>query len=1810
VCVNGTCRCNPGFGGTTCATRLCPNSCFNNGNCTAGGVCVCRPGFRGSDCRFQVLAGGAGNPSTVSTLDYTQLINVSAVPQTELYKRQTDPACPFARPFRCSDGVCAAALGECSLRAHPPVPSQWNASLYLGQNLATGAAVTTSSGSASAALIVDGRDTTAWQGQSCYPIGFVSYNLVNLALGVCAASPSRCTSSSPAALAATTDTNLNTATALGLVSGRAWFRFNLAAPTTLAAVTIKASTGGVTVRGVTTQGTWISFGTFTSAFAVTNFDYTGPETFTAVQVESAAAFSLFELAVRSDSCSEYAVLDLGSVRAVSSVSVRHTSASAGVRETRYEASTDGSTWTSLRSPVSPALPGFLDVSVSTSFRFFRVRHVLFERTSAAASVFEVAIFGPEGRYGPAPPARPNPVSFRDLLGVNGIWAWGGQGWSMLARDGWGPHRYKKMASHARNYHNWNWDVTDPDNIPDFERMACGRGTQGQWWLSWDWEYSGWAAAGLEIDVSVQFISSSFAQSSFTNPYLAGRNYGFAFAKHFGRTGVNLVSTVEVGNEPWGGYDANFYSTLLLGFAQGAKAADPAMRVLPAAFDFGDALARINATHARFLDGLNVHSYSWMQTPLGRTGAPPEHPLSSLNSVNSWMRLRDAVLPGLPVHLTEWGWDSAGGGQTCHAPPERSGQAPFPECVSEQSQALYAVRGALVLARKGLARATWFFYGDLEITPSVWDSTRGVFARSGLVGTQASGFKSKQSLLALEHFVQTLGSATFLSAIQESEQGYVYVLGTSDGTPTHVVAWLPVDGDSSATASLTFNAPANFAAAHAWFLGLATHTAAPLPVVAGAGQAASWTLTVSAVPVAVALTAAPWAAVSCGANGLSHNGTCICRAGFGGPTCSTRTCENNCWQRGVCNDGVCSCFSYWSTAGAGEYQRCNAENLLSSGPCRDSPARFDAGSACFLNQCPSDCNGNGVCTPLGCVCNNGYSGSACELLPCPFNCRSHGTCRNGTCVCDAGFAGPTCEWPSTAATPPATPSVLTQLSTGPVCSTDKPYACQDGSCVVARGACVADVQNVPTYDPTPFLTRSLSAQPAASTTASSQATGSAAVIDGADTTQWQSAQCFPTGYIEYAELNSLAGACAAGRCGLAGRDAATDRNMNNAVTISSVGGAPASFVATLAIPEALVSVTAKISGSSPVVARLQLTDGSIVTVGTLSTNFAVANFMVTLSPGTLASAVSLESAASFNVFELAARSRVCSEHVTVDLGSVQQVGGLTVRHWAGSGSGVAQTVYESSLDGVNFVTLQAGLNPYALGSHDVELSPAAVLRYVRVRHTLQENVAIKVSVFEVSVWGIANRYGPAPTAAFNPVSFRELLGINGIWGWGSNSYSSSLGATRMGPWTFASVGSHARNYHNWNWDVVDPDAPPPFEDMVPRGSTRFGDLPSSTGSRLAQGWLNWDNEYTAWRRSLEVEVSVQFTSDMFPPSVWNSPYDAGLAYGSRFATHFGSATGTGDVSTLEVGNEPFIAGMGFADPVFYREVLLGMARGAKAADPTLRVLPAAFGGLADLLARINATHVGLVDGLNVHAYSWIGTGAGRTGVYPEHNMSTFQDLNSVLRFRDAVLPSLPVYLTEWGWDSAGGGQTCNAPPERSGQAPFPECVSEQSQALYAVRGALVLARKGLARATWFFYANIDQTVAAWDASGGVFSRSGLLAGNATQFQPKRAYFALQNFVGLLGAARFLYTLREDAGGFVYVLGHGAQQPTAVVAWLPTWGDSSASSVLTFSVAALGPATPSVAYTLGGTMLTSAALPAVSGTSLTLTVGAAPVVVLLL
>ena len=227
------------------------------------------------------------------------------------------------------------------------------------------------------------------------------------------------------------------------------------------------------------------------------------------------------------------------------------------------------------------------------------------------------------------------------------------------------------------------------------------------------------------------------------------------------------------------------------------------------------------------------------------------------------------------------------------------------------------------------------------------------------------------------------------------------------------------------------------------------------------------------------------------------------------------------------------------------------------------------------------------------------------------------------------------------------------------------------------------------------------------------------------------------------------------------------------------------------------------------------------------------------------------------------------------------------------------------------------------------------------------------------------------------------------------------------------------------------------------------------------------------------------------------------YGYAFASHFGPGSGNGLVKRMEVGNEPW-----HYDAAFYREVLQGMAEGAKAADPDLQVFPCALQA-ADSTAesaffmnyageRLVDSVAPFIDGLNGHYYSYYNDSNGtRRATYPEDYLSFMRSVVNDIRFRDANFPGKMMVVSEWGWDSDGAGESCT----------HNECVSEFAQAVYGVRYALMLNRLGIDNMTWFFYANTD-------AASSLYTRSSLPV-NATSFAEKKAFTAFDALLHHLG-----------------------------------------------------------------------------------------------
>lgn len=388
--------------------------------------------------------------------------------------------------------------------------------------------------------------------------------------------------------------------------------------------------------------------------------------------------------------------------------------------------------------------------------------------------------------------RQRPLS--ELMGINAIWGWGSHKSSTKFGPGEGPYLYSEVATWARSYHNLHWDVKDPDTEPDYSRMP---GSLNLDWLNWDEEYKVWKDAGLEIEASIQFLDNKQPEEVWDDPYQAAYNYGFAFARHFGPThGNGYVKRLEVGNEPWR-YTAAFYQKVLSGMARGVKDADPAMKVLPAALQATNPEnenrahrknympVRIPKEAVQYLDALNLHVYSYLSIRNKREATFPENPNSSFQNVVKNIDYIREHYPGKEVYVTEWGWGSDGGGDTC-----------LPrECVSEMAQAIYAARGLFFMDGAGVDRAAWYYFQSRP-------GGKQIYGRCGLVSSTPSGAQKKRSFYVFKTILEQLGDEYLLDIRQQDRTGYVYVYGSKSGKPKHIVAWRPIRAEDPETSKLS------------------------------------------------------------------------------------------------------------------------------------------------------------------------------------------------------------------------------------------------------------------------------------------------------------------------------------------------------------------------------------------------------------------------------------------------------------------------------------------------------------------------------------------------------------------------------------------------------------------------------------------------------------------------------------------------------------------------------------------------------------------------------------------------------------------------------------------------------------------------------------------------------------------------------------------------------------------------------------------------------------------------------------------------
>lgn len=688
--------------------------------------------------------------------------------------------------------------------------------------------------------IIDGDDGTFWQSEGALPTGFIIRPDLNILLGLGGTTAS--TNSGELIDSVITDGSVYTGLQIPPVSGKAWVEIDLGGSNPIRSLSLKGIVGtdSISIWIFHSASDSVKMGAYTSSDNYNWKHLSLVDTITKVLLESGNQFTITEIGALGEIPTEYAVIDLGTIKNIGVIETRHFTSN-GVTASEVLLSLDSITWTKVADLDPLALTLITNrLPIEIPARYIKLKHTMVEENWQKANIWEIKAYDKYGRYGPLPPPSPNTNKLSDMFGVNGIWGWGHGIYSDLLAPGEGAYKYSQICSHARNYHNMSWDINDPDDVPDFNAMP---GSLAQWWLDWDREYEVWNSAGLDVIASIQFSNSTQPESSWDNPYQAAYNYGFAFAQHFGPgVGNGLVKRIEVGNEPWD-YQASFYREVLQGMAEGVKAADPDLLVFPCALQAVDSSAevgnylnyagvRLLDSVAPYIDGINVHYYSYYNDSTGvRRATYPENYISSMRGVLNDLRYRDANFPGKKIYVSEWGWDSDGAGEPCT----------HNECVSETAQAIYGIRYALMLNRLGVDDMTWFFYANSN-------SGSSLYSRSGLTGSISTSFLEKKSFIAFDALLHHIGNDYFLDTLVENDDHWVYLFGDSTGTPTYLVGWRPVDEIDENSSSVSF--PIAYAPDSAWTVsGLSsTGSDAPLPSYSGGNM----TLSLSGVPLFVKL----------------------------------------------------------------------------------------------------------------------------------------------------------------------------------------------------------------------------------------------------------------------------------------------------------------------------------------------------------------------------------------------------------------------------------------------------------------------------------------------------------------------------------------------------------------------------------------------------------------------------------------------------------------------------------------------------------------------------------------------------------------------------------------------------------------------------------------------------------------------------------------------------------------------------------------------------------------------------------------------
>ena len=364
--------------------------------------------------------------------------------------------------------------------------------------------------------------------------------------------------------------------------------------------------------------------------------------------------------------------------------------------------------------------------------------------------------------------EPHPL-LRDFIGINGHTVQ------------FKPELYRPVCGLVRDYHPVDWDLGKrPAELPSFP-FAQNR-------VDWNQVYGSWRQHHWGIDVCLIF--ESIPRATWKDIAAEARAYGQAVAREFGPSGQRrLMDSVEIGNEPGQWSDAD-YTEMFTALAGGIRAGDPKLKIVTCNLTVGKSdryskSVQCMAQHPELIDALNIHSYAQLEGwPTWRRSFPEDPRLTHyLQDIIEFCQWRDTQLPGKPVWLTEFGYDSS----TQLA--EKSGEFTHWVGVTDLQQAQWLVRSLLVFSAMPLERAYIYFFNDT-------DQPR-LHASAGIT----RNFQPKPSYHALAHLQHLLGDYRFQRVVTNEPARIRVQEYRNNGNRIIWAVWSPTGAGQEITATL-------------------------------------------------------------------------------------------------------------------------------------------------------------------------------------------------------------------------------------------------------------------------------------------------------------------------------------------------------------------------------------------------------------------------------------------------------------------------------------------------------------------------------------------------------------------------------------------------------------------------------------------------------------------------------------------------------------------------------------------------------------------------------------------------------------------------------------------------------------------------------------------------------------------------------------------------------------------------------------------------------------------------------------------------